>query len=651
MKIIFVSLLSLFAISFCSAQHQGRITLKEVKPKAGVKNLYVYHPPKNLFITDKIQALVVYQNKQQFYSKTIAVNRVGNNYQFLFKAPDSTAVLIFSLVEANKKVPDKNSLVMERKKMIDNNNESGFIISLYDKKGKQFVFKKIDLVELLSGYAMYELQLKEKPNALLIKMYEETYKLYPQFKQKDSYFNYLRILYAENGNIVKPKLLAYAKQMQLNNKEAKWINAISIYQLLKMNEEQDQLKNKILSTFPNGELAKQNFWSNFYTFYKKADDTEQSILASLTDYIKRFNDSSVNIKDQFYIKIYSLLIDKKDWSTLPKYEQLFSNKFNTAYAFDNFAWKLSGKQIDNPGSDLEIAKMLSKKSLDYITELMNKPVADDEYSVNLHDALNKFSDTYALILYKLGQYDSAFYYQDAIYQQDKELDAGYLERHAAYAEKVKGAVFARQFIERHLLNGVNSSVMLKQLQSIYKQLNLPEDEFYKLQQKSNLLERKKTIETIKAKYGTAKAKDFSLKNIFGETVLLSSFKNKVVVLDFWATWCIPCKASFPAMQELLNNYKKDSEVVFLFIDVWENKTPQKMQEAAVKLIKDNNYNFNVLLDIKDKVVTDYKVEGIPKKFVIDKKGDIVYTGDAIGTIVSMGDSTNEISLIIEAAKE
>ena len=209
----------------------------------------------------------------------------------------------------------------------------------------------------------------------------------------------------------------------------------------------------------------------------------------------------------------------------------------------------------------------------------------------------------------------------------------------AYAEKVKGANYARQVIVQQLLNGIISPVMLTQLQSIYKQLKLPEDEFTKLQAKYNLQARQEKAGKIKAKLGTVKAKDFTLKNISGQDVSLSSFKNKIVVLDFWGVWCGPCVASLPAMQDAVNNYKQDTSVVFLFIDVWEHKLPEKMLQSTTKFIKDNNYNFNVLLDVNDKVVSAYKVAAVPAKYVIDKKGDIVFMGE-----------TSNIELEIENAK-
>jgi len=122
---------------------------------------------------------------------------------------------------------------------------------------------------------------------------------------------------------------------------------------------------------------------------------------------------------------------------------------------------------------------------------------------------------------------------------------------------------------------------------------------------------------------------------------LSSLKNKVIVLDFWATWCGPCRASFPAMQEAVTKYKDDKEVAFLFIDVFENKQPKKMQAETAKFISDNKYDFQVLLDTKDKVAGDYKVNAIPVKFIINKKGNIVF----------MGELQNDISTVIEAAKK
>src|ERR1700748_85368 len=62
------------------------------------------------------------------------------------------------------------------------------------------------------------------------------------------------------------------------------------------------------------------------------------------------------------------------------------------------------------------------------------------------------------------------------------------------------------------------------------------------------------------------APDFKLKDIDGKEISLASLNGKIVIVDFWATWCGPCKASFPGMQLAVNNFKNDKDVVFLFID-------------------------------------------------------------------------------------
>ncbi|GGB25431.1 TlpA family protein disulfide reductase [Puia dinghuensis] len=158
-----------------------------------------------------------------------------------------------------------------------------------------------------------------------------------------------------------------------------------------------------------------------------------------------------------------------------------------------------------------------------------------------------------------------------------------------------------------------------------------------------------------AKYATTKspAPTFTLKNLLGQTVSLESLKGKVVILDFWATWCGPCKRSFPAMQQAVNKYKEDKGVVFLFIDTWERA---KDPEAGVKeYIATSKYSFNVLLDLQDpttrknNVVESYKVSGIPTKFIIDKNGDIAYrlTGFSGGDDFAV----EELSAMIESARD
>jgi peroxiredoxin len=124
-----------------------------------------------------------------------------------------------------------------------------------------------------------------------------------------------------------------------------------------------------------------------------------------------------------------------------------------------------------------------------------------------------------------------------------------------------------------------------------------EDEFYS----------KMKINPIK---GNRKAPDFSLKDLKGKEVEIKQFKGKVVFLNFWATWCGPCKEEMPGM-----------EVLHISVD-YEGIKP--VQEFMSK----QQYTFPVLLDPKGETLDLFEVKGIPTTFLIDKKGKMA--GKAIG---------------------
>jgi peroxiredoxin len=140
----------------------------------------------------------------------------------------------------------------------------------------------------------------------------------------------------------------------------------------------------------------------------------------------------------------------------------------------------------------------------------------------------------------------------------------------------------------------------------------------------------------------AKAPEFTLQDIEGKDVSLSDFAGKIILLNFWATWCGPCLASFPGMKKAVEKYQDDSNVQFLFINTWERV--ENIKQNAADFISKNSYPFHVLLDDKNEVIEKYKVSGIPTKFIIDKDNNIRFM--TVGYSGSEDQLVEELSLMI-----
>lgn len=121
--------------------------------------------------------------------------------------------------------------------------------------------------------------------------------------------------------------------------------------------------------------------------------------------------------------------------------------------------------------------------------------------------------------------------------------------------------------------------------------------------------------------GEMAAIDFTLYDQYGKEHSLSDYKGKTIFLNFWATWCPPCKAEMPDIQELYESYGDEGEVVILGAAA-PNFSNETDAEGIKAFLKENGYTYPVLMDTTGELFMQYGISSYPTTFMIDKEGNV-----------------------------
>lgn len=112
------------------------------------------------------------------------------------------------------------------------------------------------------------------------------------------------------------------------------------------------------------------------------------------------------------------------------------------------------------------------------------------------------------------------------------------------------------------------------------------------------------------------APDFTLKDLNGKDVKLSDYNGKIVILNFWATWCTYCRQEMPDFNDLNKELEKDNEAVIIAVN------NQESSDTVKEYLTKNNIDLNVLLDTDGSVTQAYGITGFPTTFFINKDGSL-----------------------------
>ncbi len=262
-----------------------------------------------------------------------------------------------------------------------------------------------------------------------------------------------------------------------------------------------------------------------------------------------------------------------------------------------------------------------------------------------------YCSSLADILYEQKKYTEALKYVREAHDSSKTVRGNVNSTYANVLIALEKNNDAFEMINEAIKEGQATPEMKENLKSLYVKVKGSNEGYDEYMASLNKILIEKMRKEVAKQLISKPAAMFTLKDVDGKTVSLEDYKGKTVVLDFWATWCGPCKKSFPAMKMAVNKYKDDPNVKFLFIHTWEREN--NATKDAKKYVEEQNYPFEVLMDLKDattginNVVESYKVSGIPAKFVIDKNGNIRF---ALSGFSGGNDAAvEELSAMIELA--
>jgi peroxiredoxin len=113
------------------------------------------------------------------------------------------------------------------------------------------------------------------------------------------------------------------------------------------------------------------------------------------------------------------------------------------------------------------------------------------------------------------------------------------------------------------------------------------------------------------------APDFALKDIDGKTHRLSDYRGRPVIVNFWATWCPPCRKEMPSMQRAWETIEQQG-IAMLAVNVGED------EDTIFAFTANYPVEFPLLMDMDSKIVQQWSVRGLPTTFVVDPRGRLAY---------------------------
>ena len=640
MKNIFLLIfIAVFFVSPVIAKEKSIKTTPE-KPKAGDEITIVYNPAGTALADAKNIEIIysVYSNQSNYFgiqeTHILSMDKSDDAWKIVIKTPPNTEII------AVKFTSDELS---------DNNDLKGYFIRIYDEQGNETVYSRLGYATALISWPNY--------NVFCDKDFQKGYEILKQiFSEnpdlKQFYLGeYLNVIKKYTPDSLKSsvilKELTEVEELE-NVSDKNYHIMISNYDYLKMPAKAEELIKKAINKYPGGSVAYQHVLKKLNE--ENNIEIKKQIVAEAE---KAFKEIPPTSNTSIHAIVFQSILKSGDMKMLHEWWD-YTKKNDMNMSLPEVNQFVSILLKENKGMDLalELSKFIesnwnnnyTEKRLRMSTCFFNEKQFNKLKNRDQADFTRQYGD----VLFNSGnkeealqKYEKAFSIYD-IKNFDEKTITGYVKK----LIETKRYNNVQPVFETAVKQAIEVEGLQDALKDIYIKMNGNENGFEKYFK--NLLDEGRTALEAKLKklLISQPAQQFTLVDLDGKKVSLADYKGKVVVLDFWATWCVPCKESFPAMQKTIEKYKDDKDVVFLFVNTWQSEVDKK--KNAEDFLKKTKYPFHVLLDSENKVLADYKVRGIPTKFIIDGNGNIRF--NVVGA--KTGDmAVEELSYMIELARK
>lgn len=598
-----------------NAHAQDNFSYTPEKPKPGDEIRFSYTPGGDLAGVMKMPEAFVLQYTDGLKTKIIDVplQREYGKLVGRFKSDTAANLVVFGFTSDDK---------------FDNNAENGYLVHLYEgDKVRMHSYANAAYFYYHHG-PMYFGVPANRQN--LLANYRSEFELYPENKGGYHYGAYLSTLMKENKefatNLIRNEIESIIENRIFSNSD--YDKLIEYYTFLQMPNQASYFLKLRDDKFPP--LKKTKTLGESYYERILAEQNLAKRESIIEEALRISKDSFVNDEYNRYIirnqmSLLSAYIRKNDWISFKRFVSQAKNRRDLLSVYNSAAWKM---QEDS--TDLVYAEEISRFATDIAKREWQKPTSPkpdlltkSRWEKQRENAFATYADTYAMVLYRMGNYKKALQYAKEAQAITKGESVDHNMTYALIAEKAMKPRQYKSLIEQFVKEGKANAAITDVLKRLYVKNNKSETGFENyiaaLEKEAYL----KMVAGLKKEMLNDESPQFTLKDLEGNSVNLADFKGKTVIVDFWATWCGPCIASMPGMQKMVNKYKNDPNVKFLFVDTWQNE--ENETELVKKFIADKGYKeFHVLMDLDDKVVASFKVDGIPTKFIIGSDGNIKF---------------------------